>query len=443
MSLSYSEPREAGGTPYIPYRDSKLTRLLQNSLGPWCCCCCRHPASERCCGFRACRRAGAATVLTPRVVRSDAGGNSFTTLLATAHSTGEHYEETMSTLQFANRCRNVKNQVRTARRWPTHLCGSLTPLPPQPRVNYADQSMADKDRRIKRLLQEIAALRAQLESAPAPARAHCVLARQWLTRLPPLPAALQANVGQRMAAMAADLGLHGEVQADGTFLLDNGAVLGAPADSPLSAHVRGSDSVASVARSLARAIAAVQGAVAGSAAHRATATAAGSGAAAAAAAVAARGGADDGALDDGALDDGALAGMADGMLEEEELAAEEGAAGGRRPGSRAGRALFRGAAGVSLRRGNSVSSMAQLTDTLRVLGELPRDAPRQRRAALTPRRAQRASGGAARRCGRSWRSCSASCETSRCARCHAPPAATRGAHVLAPRRHAHARSKRA
>lgn len=45
------------------------------------------------------------------------------------------------TLQFANRCRNVRNN---------------------PRVNYVASTEADKDKRIKRLLEEIAALRAKI-----------------------------------------------------------------------------------------------------------------------------------------------------------------------------------------------------------------------------------------------------------------------------------------
>lgn len=48
---------------HVPYRDSKLTRLLQNSLG----------------------------------------GNSWTALLATLNPTRSNYEECLSTLQFANR----------------------------------------------------------------------------------------------------------------------------------------------------------------------------------------------------------------------------------------------------------------------------------------------------------------------------------------------------
>ncbi|KDO31262.1 hypothetical protein SPRG_22124 [Saprolegnia parasitica CBS 223.65] len=87
---------------YIPYRDSKLTRLLQNSIG----------------------------------------GNSFTILIATIHPMKEHYEECLSTMQFANRCRTVQNQ---------------------PRVNYINQNVVDKDRRIRKLQDEIALLKRKLE----------------------------------------------------------------------------------------------------------------------------------------------------------------------------------------------------------------------------------------------------------------------------------------
>lgn len=90
------------GYNYIPYRDSKLTRLLQNSIG----------------------------------------GNCITMLLATIHPMKEHYEECLSTLQFANRCRSVQNQ---------------------PRVNYVNGSIVDKDRRIRRLQEEVSQLRRQLE----------------------------------------------------------------------------------------------------------------------------------------------------------------------------------------------------------------------------------------------------------------------------------------
>lgn len=90
------------GYNYIPYRDSKLTRLLQNSIG----------------------------------------GNCFTTLIATIHPMKEHYEECLETLQFANRCRSVQNQ---------------------PRVNHISGTNVDKDRRIRRLQEELMNLRRQVE----------------------------------------------------------------------------------------------------------------------------------------------------------------------------------------------------------------------------------------------------------------------------------------
>lgn len=87
---------------YVPYRDSKLTRLLQNSLG----------------------------------------GNSYTSLLTAIHPCPSYYDECLSTLQFANRCLNVRNN---------------------PRVNYVgDEGVEDKDRKIRRLMEEINQLRVKL-----------------------------------------------------------------------------------------------------------------------------------------------------------------------------------------------------------------------------------------------------------------------------------------
>lgn len=90
---------------HVPYRDSKLTRILQRSLG----------------------------------------GNSYTTLLAAIHPRDDFFDECMSTLQFANRCRNVRNN---------------------PRVNYVDDN-EDKDRKIKRLTEEISSLRQKLNQYEA------------------------------------------------------------------------------------------------------------------------------------------------------------------------------------------------------------------------------------------------------------------------------------
>jgi hypothetical protein len=57
--------------PHPTHSDSKLTRLLQNSLG----------------------------------------GNSYTTLLATVNPAASNFDESVNTLQFASRCRNVQNLV--------------------------------------------------------------------------------------------------------------------------------------------------------------------------------------------------------------------------------------------------------------------------------------------------------------------------------------------
>lgn len=62
---------EARKATHIPYRDSKLTRLLQDSLG----------------------------------------GNSQTLMLACVSPADTNFQETLSTLKYANRARNIKNRV--------------------------------------------------------------------------------------------------------------------------------------------------------------------------------------------------------------------------------------------------------------------------------------------------------------------------------------------
>ncbi len=96
---------------HIPYRDSKLTRILQNALG----------------------------------------GNSYTTLLTTINPSSDNYEESLNSLQFADRCKNVFNK---------------------PTINYIDPEKGSQDRRIKRLLAEITDLKQQLEVAKASAKAR-------------------------------------------------------------------------------------------------------------------------------------------------------------------------------------------------------------------------------------------------------------------------------
>lgn len=62
---------ESRKCPHVPYRDSKLTRLLQDSLG----------------------------------------GNSQTLMMACVSPSDSNFRETLSTLKYANRARNIKNRV--------------------------------------------------------------------------------------------------------------------------------------------------------------------------------------------------------------------------------------------------------------------------------------------------------------------------------------------
>jgi kinesin family protein 18/19 len=68
-----SDARKAGH--FVPYRDSKLTRLLKDSLG----------------------------------------GNTKTVMLACISSSGSAIEETLNTLKYANRAQNIKKQVKINR----------------------------------------------------------------------------------------------------------------------------------------------------------------------------------------------------------------------------------------------------------------------------------------------------------------------------------------
>lgn len=64
------EKRQEAGKHFIPYRDSKLTRILQDSLG----------------------------------------GNSRTTVIACVSPSDSNYEESLSTIKYASRARNIKNK---------------------------------------------------------------------------------------------------------------------------------------------------------------------------------------------------------------------------------------------------------------------------------------------------------------------------------------------
>lgn len=151
---------------HIPYRDAKLTRILQNSLGKnkdnakfhlnvvkisalW-----RnfsfflfvllniHRLFNQL-NYTAKVFLIISIIITVQILLlfllswSSTGGNSYTVVLAVIHPLNSYYEECLSTLQFANRCRNVMNN---------------------PKVNYIDDHV-DKDVRIKKLTEEIGVLR--------------------------------------------------------------------------------------------------------------------------------------------------------------------------------------------------------------------------------------------------------------------------------------------
>ena len=63
-----------GKSSHVPYRDSKLTRLLQDSLG----------------------------------------GNTKTVMIAALSPADYNYDETLSTLRYANRAKNIKNKPKMA-----------------------------------------------------------------------------------------------------------------------------------------------------------------------------------------------------------------------------------------------------------------------------------------------------------------------------------------
>ena len=166
---------------HVPYRDSKLTRLLQNSLG----------------------------------------GNSYTTLVATVQPVAEYAEESLSTLMFANRCRNVQNT---------------------PSVNYAAASSPKKgggagagsgggggfggggsggggpdgggagplsEEGAKKMSSEIALLKKQLQLSAS-------------------QQSLAADPNLRVLEVLKQLGITAEVQPDGTLKLPDGRVIGTP-----------------------------------------------------------------------------------------------------------------------------------------------------------------------------------------------------------------------
>ena len=170
---------------HVPYRDSKLTRLLQNSLG----------------------------------------GNSCTSLIATIHPARPFADECLSTLQFANRCRNVRNQ---------------------PRVNYlAAGSSQDAGALVRRLQAEVEQLRHRLALAAAGSGlaggndrgpvgaggrgAIGACARPGAASLPSMGPLLRAGNLRAVAVLRA-LGISAQVRTDGSIRTGDGRVVPAPTE---------------------------------------------------------------------------------------------------------------------------------------------------------------------------------------------------------------------
>jgi hypothetical protein len=149
---------------HVPYRESKLTRLLQNSLG----------------------------------------GNSYTVLLATIHPDRDYYDETMSTLQFANRCRNVRNN---------------------PRVNYVSglDGQEDITRKVKRLSEEVTSLRQKLSKYEgtrfSPVTTE-VIGGQQLDKKQ-----IEVVFAHRVASLMKKIGLKCEIGSGGALNLGDGRQL--------------------------------------------------------------------------------------------------------------------------------------------------------------------------------------------------------------------------
>lgn len=144
VSLATVDPEEGTHSSHIPYRDSKLTRLLQNSLG----------------------------------------GNAYTTLIATIHPRMSDLEESISTLQFANRCQTVLNR---------------------PKVNYLFPGAEDVAKRLRQLEAEMA-----------------------ITRRDFIKHRLSSAI--RLMRLLAEAGINGSLLPDGKFRTENGIIVGLSTD---------------------------------------------------------------------------------------------------------------------------------------------------------------------------------------------------------------------
>ena len=140
IAIQQADPSEDRLSNHIPYRDSKLTRLLQGSLG----------------------------------------GNAYASLIATVHPRQQDVVETLSTLQFANRCQMVMNR---------------------PKVNYLFPGAEDVAKRIRQLESEVAIIRYNF------------------TRF-------RLSSAIRTMRLLAEAGVNGGILGDGRFRTEQGIIVG-------------------------------------------------------------------------------------------------------------------------------------------------------------------------------------------------------------------------
>lgn len=99
-----------GKCTHVPYRDSKLTRLLQNSLG----------------------------------------GNAKTVMIATVGPSNKNYDETLATLRYASRAKNIKNKPRINEDPKDALLREFQAEIARLKAQLEERGMLAKERRLRR-----------------------------------------------------------------------------------------------------------------------------------------------------------------------------------------------------------------------------------------------------------------------------------------------------